>query len=305
MNEERYAPIVLFVYKRLQHTIKTLEALNANLLANKSELYIFSDGYKDDTDKEGVEQVRDFINQYKSSSNFKKVIVYQSEINKGLAESVIGGVTEIIGIYGNAIVVEDDLVTAPDFLKFMNQALDYYKNDERVWSIAGFTPNIKGLDTYVKDVYVSVRAESWGWATWKNRWELVDWGISDYQSFVNDKRQRKAFGKRGKDMPDMLDSQMRGEIDSWAIRFCYEQFKRNTVTVVPTVSRVKNIGLDGSGTHCGIDERWDVVFSETINDVEFIPVEYNKKLIKAYYTFYTGTKWERFIAWGKNIARNF
>jgi len=299
VNEKKYAPVILFVYRRPEHTIKTLEALNNNYLANESELYIFSDGYKNDTDRQEVEQVRNIINKYKDESNFKSVKIFQSEENRGLAESVIGGVTKVIDEHSRVIVLEDDLVTSPDFIKYMNEALDYYVNDNRVWSIAGYTPNIKGLDKYEKDVYVSLRAASWGWATWKNRWELVDWEVSDYQAFVSDKKARRSFGRRGKNMPGMLDAQMRGELDSWAIRFCYAQFRKGTVTIMPTISRVNNIGFDGTGTHCGVQEKWEVAIKQTVDEIKFIPIEYNKKLIKAYYVFYAGTKWERLINWGK------
>ena len=304
MNEKNYAPVILFTYKRLLHTIKTIEALDANVLADKSELFIFSDGYKGDEDETAVKEVRSYLEQYKNDSNFKSVTVYYAENNHGLANSVIDGVTKIINTYGNVIVVEDDLVTSIDFLKFMNEALEYYEKDEKVWSIAGYTPNIRGLDHYNKDVYICLRAGSWGWATWRNRWNCIDWDVKDYPIFQKDKKARKAFGKRGANMPEMLDAQMRGEVDSWAIRFCYEQFKRNAVTINPTISRVRNMGIDGSGTHGVNENKWDVICNQQICEVEFMPVTYNKTLINSYYEFFVGTKRERVCLWIKKMGGN-
>lgn len=293
MKDNYFAPVVVFVYKRLQHTVSTLEALNKNLYAENSNLYIYSDGFKGMNDKKEVQAVREYLNEFRFISKFKNTHIIESEVNLGLANSVISGVSKIIQEYGKIIVVEDDLITSVDFLKYMNEALDYYYIEKRIWSIAGYTPNIKGLDKYKKDVYMCVRAGSWGWATWKDRWDSVDWEVNDYSHFSKDKKMRKAFRKCGYDMPAMLDMQMRGQVDSWAIRFCYAQFKQNKVTVNPTISRIKNIGIDGTGTHKVNENRWSVECNQTVCKIEFIPYEINKQLVRAYYNFFAGNGFER------------
>ncbi len=293
MNDTGYAPVVLFTYNRPKHTQKTIEALERNLLSEKSPLFLFVDGYKDEGDKREVEEVRSLLYQYKNKSHFHDVTIYVSDCHKGLANSVIDGVSRIIARYGNVIVLEDDLITSPDFLKYMNMALDYYENEEKIWSIAGYSPNIKQLLSYKNDVYMCLRAGSWGWATWNNRWKTVDWEVNSYKEFCKDRQMRKKFQKCGMDMPDMLDRQMRGEIDSWAIRFCYEQFRQGKLTVNPTVSRVQNIGMDGSGTHGTVDHRWDVDCNRKIRDIRLIPAERDYAIEKAYYRFYAGGLWDQ------------
>lgn len=282
------APVILFVYNRPDHTMQTLNALDNNIDADKSELYIFSDYAKNNQDIDAVLKVRAILREFEKKSHFKKVHICEAKEHKGLAGSVITGVSEIISQYGQAIVLEDDLVTSIDFLKFMNGALRYYEAEEKVWSIAGYTPDLKCLSKYKKDVYMCLRAGSWGWATWKDRWDSVDWEVKDYADFIGNKKKRKQFKKRGYNLPDMLESQMQGRIDSWAIRFCYEQFKQDKITVNPTVSRIRNIGFDGTGTHGGISEKWNVHLNEKKQDIHYIPIEMNKKLINSYYTFFAG-----------------
>ncbi|HEY4288437.1 MAG TPA: sugar transferase [Puia sp.] len=234
----KLSPILLFTYKRLDQTRLTVEALQRNHLSNESELYIFSDGPATDADAEKVQGVREYL---KTVGGFKKTTIKMADRNLGLANSIIGGVTELIDIYGKVIVLEDDLVTSSNFLAFCNQALSHYKADPQVFSISGYTRPISGLKD--NGVYFTSRASSWGWASWKEKWNEVDWAVKDYAGFSLDGRARRAFNKMGSDMAGMLDKQMRGELDSWAIRWCYHQFRKNYVTVFPATSKIRNIGF--------------------------------------------------------------
>ena len=176
------APIVLFVYNRLDHTQGVIETLSKNLLAKESELYVFSDAAKSENGLGKVNEVREYIRDDAWHGNFKEVTIIEAEKNKGLANSVIGGVTKIIHEYGKVIVVEDDLILSPYFLNYMNDALDYYQDDEKIWSISGYSFPMKSLKKYPHDIFYSYRGCSWGWATWNDRWNLVDWEVKDYQA---------------------------------------------------------------------------------------------------------------------------
>ena len=246
-----YAPVILFVYNRLDHTRQTLQALDRNKDADKSELFIFSDAPADETEREPVRRVREYIEQYSHNSNFRKVEIYRAETNKGLAVALIDGITRIINQYGKTIVLEDDQVTSPDFIIFMNRALRYYEDDNKIWSIAGFSPDLHILRHYRKDIYIGYRANCWGWATWADRWNRVDWEVKDYEQFIKDRRAQKKFNRGGMDMTSLLKLQHEGKINSWAIRWCYQQYKENMLTIFPKYSKVRNSGLDGSGTNCG------------------------------------------------------
>jgi Glycosyl transferase family 2 len=238
------SPVLLFTYKRLPQTRQTISALQQNFLAEESELFIFSDGPKTEADLPQINSVRDYL---RSVTGFKKITILESEKNKGLASSIIDGVTQMIDKYGQVIVLEDDLVTSKNFLSFCNQALQYYKNHSTVFSIGGYSLPMRGLND--NDTYFTSRSTSWGWATWKEQWAKVDWDVRDYKTFSQDRKLRRSFNRMGSDMATMLDKQMRGKINSWAIRWCYHQFRHQLVTVFPAVSKVSNIGFNASATH--------------------------------------------------------
>ena len=245
------SPVILFVYNRPEHTRTTMEALAGNPLAKESSLFIFADGPKI-SDKSGrVERVHEYISSEEVRSYFDKVEIFESPQNIGLANSVIRGVTKVFSLYDRVIVVEDDAVPARDFLKFMNMALDYYSDDSFVWTVGGFSYDLVMPDAYSYSVYPLGRTSSYAWGCWKDRWDSIDWELKDYRKFRFNPRQRYLFNRFGNDRSTMLDAQMKGYIDSWAIRFCYTMFKRNMSSVIPVKTKIQNIGLDGSGTHHG------------------------------------------------------
>lgn len=250
MNNNALAPIILFVYNRLDHTRLTVEALQRNELASVSTLYVFADGVKENAtegERQKVQNVRDYIH---SISGFKEVIIEETVSNKGLANSVIAGVTKVINEYGKVIVVEDDIVTHPFFLRFMNDCLDVYEQRQDIFMIGGYTRNIKMPYFYRNDIYITHRSNSWGWATWRNRWMLADWNVGDYLDLKESESLIRRFNRGGEDMFPMLRSQMEGRIDSWAIRWDYCMFKNNAYCVYPVMTFNNNVGLDGSGVHC-------------------------------------------------------
>lgn len=266
MNE--LAPIVLFVYARPEHTKQTIEELSKNNLAQESNIWIFSDNYKNEKSKENVEKVRAYINTIEEKKWFKSVTIKEASQNQGLANSVINGVTEVINKFGKVIVLEDDLITSKYYIQYMNEALNFYNNDKQIWSISGYNLPIDIPREYKHDVYLGYRGCSWGWATWKDRWNTVDWNVKDYDSFKHNIKKRINFNRGGPDMAQMLDSQMKGLCDSWAIRWCYEQSKQNKYTIYPVKSLVINQGLDGTGTHSGNDRRYDVILNDKLPKLE-------------------------------------
>lgn len=248
MNESvTVAPIVLFVYNRLEHTMRTIETLKKNNLAEISELYIYSDAPKKQSAAEAVENVRRYL---RTIDGFKKITIIEREKNYGLADSIVDGVTNTINHYGEAIVLEDDLLTSENFLCFMNAALQHYKKSKHIFAVTGYTGALPNLHTYEQDSYLSYRPASWGWATWKDRWDTIDWEISDWQEFIADRKKRKRFNRGGIDMTRMLKHCMQGKNNSWAIRWSYEMYKRDKYCVHPKISKIQNIGFGEEATHC-------------------------------------------------------
>lgn len=258
-------PICLFVYKRYEHTRKTIESLRKVKGIENSMLFIFSDGPKNKNDEDDVKKVRDYIN---SIEGFKSIEIVESEKNRGLAKSVIEGVGKLVNQYGKIIVIEDDLEFSNNFLEYMNSALELYENNQDIWSISGYTANIGIPLNYKEDVYFIKRGCSWGWATWKDRWNSIDWECKDYYDFRKNRYSVKNFNQTGNDMIYMLDLQMNGDIDSWAIRWCYEQWKQQKYTVYPVKSKVYNNGSDSSGTHSGYTNKYDVILDNSMNKIE-------------------------------------
>jgi hypothetical protein len=260
------APILLFTYKRLDVLKQTVDALKNNYLASDSDLFIFSDGAKCIQDESIVNEIRVYLRQV---TGFKNISITESKTNKGLANSIINGVSEIIDQYESAIVLEDDLITTANFLLFMNAGLEAYRNKKGIFSISGYSFNL-GIDPENKsDAYFLNRGWSWGWATWKDRWKKVDWEVKSYDKFVNDNNAKKEFAKGGSDLNKMLEKQMKGKLDSWAIRWFYHQFYMGGLTVYPVLSKVYNAGFDKDATHTkGSNNRY-IPMMDATNKMEF------------------------------------
>ncbi|KAA0993871.1 glycosyltransferase [Dyadobacter sp. UC 10] len=240
------APILLFVYNRLDTLKLTVDSLLKNPLASESTIFIFSDAAKNAQNESGVAKVRAYIRQI---SGFKEVNIIEAAKNLGLANSIISGVSKVISKFGKVIVLEDDLLLASNFLTFMNKSLDFYENNPDVFSISGFIFDMKIKGSYDFDIFFTKRHCSWGWAIWKDRWEEIDWSVKDYDLFMNSTTQQKKFDELGSDLSDSLKRQMNGQINSWAIRCNYHQFKKQTYTVYPVSSKVDNLGFGVEATH--------------------------------------------------------
>lgn len=297
MCEKQFAPVAVFGYNRADKLQKCIEMLEKCELANKTELFIFADGPKSEKGDKDVNMVHQWVREYKAyhdagSSGFKSVNITIKEKNAGLAISIIGGTTKLIDRYGKVIVVEDDLLVQPNFLSYMNAGLDYYKDNKKIWEIASYGYNLNALKNYKHDIYLSFRASSWGWATWKDRWDSVDWEIKDYDKLLASKELQKRFCRGGGDLFPMLQSQMNGEIDSWAIRWNYAGSKRDALTVYPKYGLVRNYGFDGSGIHTG-DRGKQAKFFENVNDnfseVKFEEVVLDPKITREFYLLHTDT----------------
>jgi hypothetical protein len=265
------APIVLFTYKRLDHTQRTIKSLSNNQLASQSDLIIFSDAPKNETDIEDVNKVRDFLEKI---DGFRSVSVIHRENNLGLANSIIGGVTEVLLQYEAVIVVEDDLLTSPHFLTYMNDSLERYANEERVISIHGYVYPIK---KNLPSTFFLRGADCWGWATWRRGWDCFN---PDGQYLLNELKKRNLTsefdfgGSCG--YTQMLEDQIAGKNDSWAIRWYASAFLADKLTLYPGKSLVQNIGIDGSGTHCGSSSNFDAILSLLPVQVDEIRVEDSK-----------------------------
>jgi len=260
------SPIILFAYNRDKHLEQTLKHLSANYLADQSELFVFSDGPKSESDLPKVERVRKLI---RNISGFKSLHIVEQKENHGLSRSIISGVTEIVHCYGKVIVLEDDIVTSKYFLKYMNDALNLYENNERVFSTHGYTYPMTGL---LPTTFFLKITGCWGWGTWRRAWSCFEEDGAKLLSMIRKTNSENTFDIDGSyGFTRMLEDQVAGKNNSWAIRWQASVFLQNGLTLYSGTSLTNNIGLDGSGTHCNETAGFTCTLSETEVLVEAIP----------------------------------
>ena len=291
--------MVLFVYNRPWHTRQTIKALQKNELADRSDLFIYSDSPKDEQTEKAVKKVREYIH---TIDGFKTVTIREQGKNMGLAGSIIDGVTAVVNEYGRVVVLEDDLVTSPFFLRYMNDALDLYECEGKVISIHGY---IYPLSEKLPSTFFLRGADCWGWATWKRGWDLFE---EDGQKLLNELEERKLtrlLDFNGTyNYTQMLRDQIAGKNDSWAVRWLVSAFLRERLTLYPGISLIRNIGLDGKGTHCGTSDAFDVKIAQEQISVQSIDIVENataKKIIEDYFRCLNPSLFGRMLGFVKNI----
>ena len=289
------APILLFVYNRPEHTRRCIESLTRNALAADSTLYIYADGPKDTTQQTAVDEVRSYL---RTISGFKTVNLIERKENWGLARNIIDGVTTQVNRYGKVIVLEDDLVVAPYFLQFMNDALETYKDEPKVGHIQAcdFTQ-----DPSLPDTFLIKWTGSWGWATWERAWKHFN---SDGKALLEELEQRKltyTFDFNGKyGFTRMLRRQIEGKNNSWAIRWNASLFLKDILSLNVGRSLVQNEGFDGSGTNCGGGGLYASNLHLAPLPVQKIsPIKENKAARQAFVRYYARTN----SFWAKAIRR--
>lgn len=298
------APIILFVYNRPKHTRRTLAALEKNFLAADSLLYIISDASKNADSVEAVNEVRSIIRE---PWNFKHITIIERRRNWGLADNVIDGVTKIMNEHGRAIVLEDDLETAPYALTYFNDALLRYQDETRVMEISGYMYPVANPKRLPKSFFFRV-ANSWGWATWKRAWDQFDPDINRLTANF-DRQDIKHFSIDGtENFWKQVKAFKAGKINSWAIRWYLSVFKNDGLVLYPRESMVQNIGTDGSGTHSDADNIYYVQLAH--RKMKYFPNEIREhekayEAIKHFYAHRKGSLLERLIRFGlKRLTKN-
>lgn len=279
------APIALFCYSRPDHLKRTVEALAENIGAGDSDLLIFSDAPRTTEKIQAVETVRKYLPKI---SGFRSVIIHHRPHNYGLAKSIIEGVTQVLSEHERIIVLEDDLVTSPHFLTYMNEALDQFADDERVASAHGYVFPVKQS---LPETFFLPGADCWGWATWRRAWTHFN---PDGKYLLGELKRRKLLAAF--DFNDaypyskMLEGQIDGTNDSWAVRWYASAFLAGKLTLYPGRSLVQNIGNDSSGTHCGESDIHDTDLSTTRIDLRHVEVEPSSPGCKAFEDFFRQTR---------------
>lgn len=278
------APIVLFVYNRPKHVSQVINALLKNKQVSDTDLFVYSDAPQNESVKDEVNKTRIYL---KKIEGFKSVTIIERSENWGLAKNIINGVTSVVNEYGKVIVLEDDLVVSSYFLKYMNEALDFYEKEEQVACIHAYVYPVKQR---LPETFFIKGADCWGWATWKRGWDLFCSDGKYLLEEINSRSLKKKFDfDNSYPYYEMLKQQIEGNNNSWAIRWYASAFLNDKLTLYPGRSLVNQIGMDGSGIHCDENSIFNVQLAEEPISVSKIQIEetLSARKIFTYYFRYT------------------
>lgn len=281
MNKNILAPIALFVYNRPELTLRTLEHLSLNQEAKESEFFIFCDGPKPGATDEQLARIARVQEVIRSRQWCGKVHIEQSEKNKGLANSIVAGVSSMVKQFGRVIVVEDDLIVSEFFLQYMNKALDIYEKEDKVLAIHGYLYPVDLNKRVSEDTFFIRDPGCWGWATWKRAWALFEPDTQKLYDLLRLKGMRDDFNFwGGYPYMRMMRQQIAGEVDSWAVRWRAVAYLHGKLTLHPAESLVRHDGNVPEATHYHVGEQ-DNLYTEISDrpmEVEKIPVVNNEEI---------------------------
>ncbi|HCP13230.1 MAG TPA: hypothetical protein DIT89_12925 [Planctomycetaceae bacterium] len=281
---QQLAPVVLFVYARPTHTRRTLESLAGNTLAAQSELTIFADGPRADASPQKLNEISEVRKLIRERQWCGKVHIRESAVNRGLAASIVAGVTEIVEQQGSVIVLEDDLETSPGFLQYMNNALTLYLDCQQVMQVCGFSFPCGWFPPQTGFLRAS---HPWGWATWKRAWRHYQPDAERLLALVLQGDPRR-FDLDGYSFHlDELQRNADGRLQTWAVRWYASIFLRQGLCLYPGRSLVRNLGFDGTGENChsaaAVYER--IPITDSVKVVPQAPVE-SPRILKSHQQHY-------------------
>lgn len=279
------APVVIFSYNRPNHLKKTLEALSANDLAGESALFIYCDGAKENASSEAINLIEDNKRVARSAKGFKELHVIEREYNYGLADNIIGAVTETVNKFGRIITLEDDVITSRGFLRYMNDALDTYANDEQVMHISSYMYPHK--QTLPETFFYQVPYPGGGWATWKRAWDCFSNNVEELYSYWSSRW--SVFNRYGGNyLQKQLEANYQGILYTWFIKWHAVVLQKGGLTLYPHTSLTNNIGFDSSGSNCGTMTKFDIPHPADYVSVRRAKIKENRKAARIIYHFYSG-----------------
>ena len=282
------APIVIFSYNRPEHLHRTLTALAQNELAAQSELYIYCDGVKEGATDEQKKRVEENRKVAHSTEGFRVVNVIERSQNIGLKANIVNAVTEIVNQYGRIITLEDDIITSPGFLQFMNEALEMYKNDERVMHISGYMWPHRWL---LPNTFFFSAPCPWGWATWKRAWQYYDDdAVKLYHQWESRWDEFNSFG--GNYLQQQLEANYKGRLSTWYVKWHAALLGQHGLSLYPGQSLVGNTGFEENATNCTSTDRFNVELVNAVK-VKRVPICESKLAAHEIYAFYQGRWYNR------------
>lgn len=308
------APVVIFAYNRPDHLRRTLDALSKNELAEDSILYIYCDGPKalatsaeiidneiqrsarrvfsgsPEEYNEYCRSIKECLELAQSQTWPKELHVIARETNWGLAKSIVGAVTEIVNHYGRIISLEDDIVTSKGFLRFMNDALEMYKDDDKVMHVSAYMfPHKKRLP---QTFFYPVPYPGGGWATWKRAWDFFSDNTKELYDYWSN-RWNEFNINGGSFYQKQLEDNLHGRASTWFVKWHAVVLQRGGLTLYPGQSLTTNIGFDSTATNCTPTNRYYIYNLANSVTVSRSPIKINKRCGRVIYDFYQGHWYNR------------
>jgi hypothetical protein len=297
-----YSPIVIFVYNRVYHLDILLNSLKKNDIFKKSKVIVFSDGPKNEIDKKKILKVRELL---KKKLIYKNSEIIENNVNLGLSRNIIYGLNKIFQIYNKAIVLEDDLEVSPFFLNYMNDSLNLYANSENVASISGYMYPIEPKK-FSNNYFFLKLIESWGWGTWKRAWNIFEKNGSRLKKKIDIRQLINEFNfSSGVSYYKMLENNINGLNDSWAIRWYASTFLKDMYTLFPRKSYVKNIGIDNSGENCNSTNVYNNSLNFKYNKLKKIDISESVSDRLLMKSFFQKIKYKKYLDNVINKIKNF
>jgi len=238
------APIAIFAYNRANHLEKCIQNILLCKEAAQTNVFLFCDGPKKNANQKEIKAVEETREVIKKIQGFKSITVFISKINIGLHNSIVDGISKVLEMNDNVIVIEDDIIVGSHFLKFMNQGIMQFQNDKRIAGITGYSFPINESKPYFTRT-----GSCWGWATYKRVWDnfILNRNVLNLDLIAHD--ERKLFNVYGSIYENMFLQSKQGIIQSWAIEFYLYYFCQKQFFLMPGVNLISNTGFDGSGQH--------------------------------------------------------
>lgn len=286
MNNTNLAPVLVTVYDRVNHLKSCIESLEKCAGSKETDVYIVSDGPAKIEDVDKVNAVREYIETIDGFKNVHKIFRVE---NYGVPHSVREAFEYVIKKHGKIILMEDDIVVAPNFLQYVNDGLNFYEKDRRIYSISGYCPPINISDDYPYDIFLCQRFNAWGYGTWLDRWDKLELSREMIEKTFKSKRNRKKIRQIGNDIIVNLLT-WKKEYYPGDYKICFKMVNNNLYSVTPVISKTNNMGYDGTGVRCKDNNNFKnpILDAGLKNDIMVEDIQPDPKinnLIKSYHSY--------------------
>jgi SAM-dependent methyltransferase len=241
-------PVSFHIFNRPRVTQRVFNVIR---MVKPRYLFVTADGPRKNVpqDAENCKAVRELVE--KNIDWQCELYKNYSEVNKGSYKSTSGGITWVFQNVEEAIILEDDCLPSLSFFRFCRELLDYYQANTRIGMISGnnFLPGMQG---YEYSYYFSIYTHMWGWATWKRTWDAINLDMIGWEQFRDKGGLKKIFSDEHaiRYWHNIFQSMYDKKRQHWDYKLLLSAFMNDTLTILPSLNLVSNIGAGKDATNC-------------------------------------------------------